>query len=1262
MPIDTNPSVYGDLFFQSLVEGYVTKNKRFLRRDWLAAEIDTHLADPACRFVLLTAEPGFGKSVFMAQLAHDHPNWLRYFIRRDQRAPLADVGSRSFLLRIGYQLAACYPELFDKDAVRLSVEQRISDVVDRGTVVGAEIQKIVASPFHVNISKLVEIHQQVANVAGNIVGLRIGELAIEPHLLDSVALQHMALIEPARAMQRLHPDRQIVILVDALDEIRYHQTEDNILTWLRNCPDLPANVHFVLTARPPAEDVRLFMDKQQSALHKIDLTSQGGEPAAKLRDQALNDVVIYVAALAENAQIKLHLAAQPDGVVGFKQQAVAKADGNIGYLDALARAIDQSLSNQDDKSLAALLAVKSLPDDIQGLYAFFLHQIKVKVGDITVLIEMLATGARDFVPMWSAVYDPFLAVLAVAREPVTLEQIQRLGGITAQWSYLNAAKDNLLQFLDVVGNRYRLYHATLPEFLTDEHIKENSEQQDLYIDAENWHRRIGRFYWQTCHDDWSRCDDYGLAHLPAHLSVASLATELHSLLFGFGWLQAKLDRLGVNALLADFSLPGAECSTAVQDLHTALRQGAHVLGQTPDQLASQMHGRLCDDTSVEIRALLDEAVQVQTQPWLRPMTPSLRESSALLRTLAGHTGGVNGVALSDDGRVAVSASEDGTLKVWDVESGAELRTLAGHTAAVRGVALSEDGRMAVSASADKTLKVWDVKSGAELRTLAGHRGAVNGAALSGDGRLAVSASDDKTLKVWDVVSGKKLRTLRGHKYEVTCTAISRDGRVAVSASEDATLKVWDVENGNRLHTLKGHRVLMGRISGVALSGDNKVAVSASFDWTLRVWDIESGKELRTRTSHRAGVTGVALRPDGKLAVTASQDGTLKVWGFAGDDKVRTLAGHSGWVTGVALSGDGRVVVSASADMTLKVWDVERSQELRTVAGHKDRINGVALSPDGKLGVSASSDRTAKIWDVTNCREMRALSSQGKRINDVYAVASDGAQSALYCRSELTEDVVLSGNGRLVASASHQELKRSYVKEDEVGEIIFWDYLVKLWDVESSVLVRMFAGHTDRVTSVALSEDGKLVVSASKDKTLKLWDAENVRLLRTFLGHSDAVNGVALSRDGKLVVSASTDQTLKVWDGENGQDLFTLAGHTDAINDVALSVDGKLAVSASNDQTLKVWNVVAGKELCALVGHMAGVSSVVVSVDGRFAVSASLDGTLKVWELESGECLVTYVADGPLHCCAAASDIATILTGGITGRVHFLRLERPIVST
>ena len=120
-----------------------------------------------------------------------------------------------------------------------------------------------------------------------------------------------------------------------------------------------------------------------------------------------------------------------------------------------------------------------------------------------------------------------------------------------------------------------------------------------------------------------------------------------------------------------------------------------------------------------------------------------------------------------------------TLKVWEVESRRELRTLHGHSDWVTGVALSGDGRLAVSASDDQTLKVWKVESRRELRTLHGHSDWVNGVALSGGGRLAVSASDDQTLKVWEVESGALVATFTCDGA-TRCCALANDGKLIVA--------------------------------------------------------------------------------------------------------------------------------------------------------------------------------------------------------------------------------------------------------------------------------------------------------------------------------------------------------------------------------------------------------------------------------------------------------------------------------------------------
>jgi WD40 repeat protein len=433
-------------------------------------------------------------------------------------------------------------------------------------------------------------------------------------------------------------------------------------------------------------------------------------------------------------------------------------------------------------------------------------------------------------------------------------------------------------------------------------------------------------------------------------------------------------------------------------IHGAVRLSAHVIEKDPRQFASQVLGRLLSNRdSPAIQQFIDGIAAGAPAPWLRPLQPALHPpGTPLLRMLEGHSNYVSGVAVTADGKRAVSASQDRTLKVWDLDSGRALRTLEGHSNYVSGVAVTPDGKRAVSASQDDTLKVWDLDNGRELRTLQGHSDAVYGVAVSPDGRRAVSASQDKTLKVWDLETGRELRTLEGHSDAVYGAAVSPDGRRAVSASWDKTLKVWDLETGRELRTLQGHS---SSVNGVAVSAGGRRAVSASSDKTLKVWDLETGRELRTLQGHSDAVYGVAVSPDGRRALTASDDHTLKVWDLETGRELHTLQGHSDWVRGVAVSPDGRRAVSASWDKTLKVWDLETGRELRTLEGHSYAVYGVAVSPDGRRAVSASWDKTLKVWDLETGRELRTLEGHSSSVNGV--AVSAGGRRAVSASSDNT---------------------------------------------------------------------------------------------------------------------------------------------------------------------------------------------------------------------------------------------------------------------
>ena len=185
-----------------------------------------------------------------------------------------------------------------------------------------------------------------------------------------------------------------------------------------------------------------------------------------------------------------------------------------------------------------------------------------------------------------------------------------------------------------------------------------------------------------------------------------------------------------------------------------------------------------------------------------------------------------------------------------------------------------------------------------------------------------------------------------------------------------------------------------------------------------------------------------------------------------------------------------------------------------------------------------------------------------------------------------------------------------------------DHTLRVWDLASGVELATLSGHRDMVLATAVTPDGSRLVSGSADETIKIWDLATFREVATFSGHRSSVRAVAVSPDGMRVVSASDDCTVKIWDLATGQELTTLAGHNRWILAVALTPDGSRLISGSGDSTLKVWDLQSGRELATLSGHRDGVWSVAVTPDGTRVVSGSLDRTVKVWDLASGRELMT----------------------------------------
>jgi WD40 repeat protein len=562
----------------------------------------------------------------------------------------------------------------------------------------------------------------------------------------------------------------------------------------------------------------------------------------------------------------------------------------------------------------------------------------------------------------------------------------------------------------------------------------------------------------------------------------------------------------IATFLAVFLLKKANDSLNLSTMRLATTESKAALSNNQG-LESMLQAVKAGKTLQQDNSLGTKDDQLQTLQALRQANYQVLEQNRL----EGHAGGVNSVNFSLDGSKIVTASEDKTARVWDVQ-GKLLATISGHEGGVNSVNFSPDGSKIVTASEDKTARVWDVQ-GKLLRTMSGHSGSVMSANFSPNGSKIVTASEDRTMRVWDL-QGNLLRTMSGHTDRVMSANFSPDGRKIVTASFDKTARVWNLQ-GNLLRTISAHA---GSVRSANFSPDGSKIVTASFDKTARVWNLQ-GNLLATISGHSSYATSANFSPNGKKIITAAGK-TARVWDLQ-DKPLATISGHTGRVMSASFSSDGKKIITAAGE-TAGVWDLQGNL-LATISGHTGRVMSASFSSDGKKIITAAGE-TAGVWDL-----------QGKLL----AAISGHAGSVMNAN--------FSPDGSKIVTASE-------------------DKTARVWDLQGKQLA-MISDHTDRVNSANFSPDGKKIITAAGE-TVGVWDLQGT-LLAKISGHSDRVNSANFSPDGSKIVTASSDNQARVWDIQ-GNLLATISGHTDRIMSANFSPDNSKIVTASADKTARMW--------------------------------------------------------------------------------------------
>lgn len=593
-----------------------------------------------------------------------------------------------------------------------------------------------------------------------------------------------------------------------------------------------------------------------------------------------------------------------------------------------------------------------------------------------------------------------------------------------------------------------------------------------------------------------------------------------------------------------------------------------------------------------------------------------------------HDDRVNSLRFNRDGTLAISGSNDRTVRVWDVDAGREIQRYTGHAASPvnddDGVGLPPlrvpdaiflpDGKTAASADR-KQIHLWDLSTGRTIKVLEAQPEGdapkkkdakeekpnvilFKTLAVNDDGTRLAAGSDDKRVRVWELPEGKEIFASLPQSSRLEAVAWQPKGRFVAAVDADGVLCIYDPSGENRNPIMKvqvtdggGNQAL-----AVAFSPDGTRILTGGVDGAPRLIPAPGSDgaappklagAVQKLRAMPGTVQGVAVTPDSAHFVAAGPDasrlrGTVQVVDALGQ-VVRSFSAP-GSLTAVAIRPDSLQIAAASEDGGIYFWNFQPTDDHRSAADASEPLWATAVNPKGTLVAAAGADKTIRIYTAA-----------GKLVHTL-----PGSGAAVTALAWLNDDTLLSAGG---------------------------DKLLRAWDVKAGKAAGEWPGHAAAVLALAAAPDGSLAVSGSADKTVHGWNVKTGKPLWTWTAQS-AVAAVAVSPNGKRAVVGGADGGLSVLaiDGAEVKLAGYVNAHVSGVGALAFNSDGTRLASVGGDGLVKVWTIpehgtpAQGPRLGGGTADAAAeqpLSAVAFSPDGTRIAAAGADRAIRLYDAARG---------------------------------------------
>jgi WD40 repeat protein len=614
-----------------------------------------------------------------------------------------------------------------------------------------------------------------------------------------------------------------------------------------------------------------------------------------------------------------------------------------------------------------------------------------------------------------------------------------------------------------------------------------------------------------------------------------------------------------------------------------------------------------------------------------------------------------------------------------------LKAILPHDEQAWRIAFSPDGQRVVTASWDGTARLWDAATGTSLGPPMRHKDKVMTAIFSPNGEQVLTASDDGTARLWDGKTARALEPVLRHEAPVTAVAFHPDGARIMTGDSRGFVRLWDAKEGKLVKTSQPDQVfprfrplpLQDPVEHILFGPGGKLAVT-QFRFNIVLWDGDTGAPLRpvpkdSKQPFAYRIACAALSPDGKRLATGQDEDTghvLRLWDTHTGDPVGEPQPHPGIVWAVAFSPDGKLLATGCADGQARLWDGNTGQPRKPPTGrgmvHQGDVESVVFSADGKQLLTGSRDGTAHLWDVAGQTPLGGAMHQGLVAQGVFAPAD-----ALIATANLSD------SGRLWGRAPCRVPSKGFAAPSEFTPdgarlLTLIGPQPVLLDVATGRLVVSFA-IKDPIHSAGTGP-GNLLITVSRRKGDKagegkapaaagpeategvalLWDLTSGKQQGPPLVHGPEITVAAICPDGKTALTVAPmspkdgGATMIRWDLESGQRCAGPWKLPLEVSHIDVCPDGETVLLGNrNDDQILPWDLSAGRPAGKPRGF--GRRFVHVGADGRFAaINEFLTVDLRrlpAWDQEHRKLRLPV----GVTALAFSPDGATLVTGCMDNR-------------